>query len=158
MEVNIKDDYSEEIFWNLFAQLEGLSLLSEDEVVAEETTEPWNINALREPLSSQFRKRPLPSAAAGVDQLMGPEYRQDSVVYTQDQGSNKRIIYVDPTQQEDQCYIAETSQSINPTLQTGHSPSQALFTVSPESIHFTAVGSSVDTRAAQQQPKKRQRR
>ncbi|KAF2567847.1 hypothetical protein F2Q68_00024659 [Brassica cretica] len=106
-----------------------------------------------------------------LDQLLGPD-----TIYTEDQsvqiGSNKRILDVDPTQHLfssnlNQCYMAETSTSTNPTLQTGRSPSQfsdkeGLFTVPPESIQFKPVGSSVDTCASadsnQQQPRKRQRR
>ncbi|KAL0667064.1 hypothetical protein Bca4012_029768 [Brassica carinata] len=176
MEVN-RDD-ADEFLQNFFEQLESLSLSEEAEVA--ETTDPCNINALLEPLPSQFQKQAIPQQAptydaAGflenLDQLLGPD-----TIYTEDQsvqiGSNKRILDVDPTQHLfssnlNQCYMAETSTSTNPTLQTGRSPSQfsdkeGLFTVPPESIQFKPVGSSVDTCASadsnQQQPRKRQRR
>ncbi|CAN7010269.1 unnamed protein product, partial [Brassica oleracea var. botrytis] len=171
MEVN-RDD-ADEFLPNFFEQLESLSLSEEAEVA--ETTDPCNINALLEPLPSQFQKQAIPQQAptydaAGflenLDQLLGPD-----TIYTEDQsvqiGSNKRILDVDPTQHLfssnlNQCYMAETSTSTNPTLQTGRSPSQGLFTVPPESIQFKPVGSSVDTCASadsnQQQPRKRQRR
>ncbi|KAL0722163.1 hypothetical protein Bca4012_036762 [Brassica carinata] len=172
MEVNVIDvDDAEELLRSMFEQLEGLSL--SEEAAVDETMKPWNINALLEPLPPQFRKKAHPpqqaplSATAGVirnlDQLMGPEYHPDTVAYTQYQS----MIVVDPTQQLfssnlNQSYIAATSKIINPTLQTGRSPSQALFTVPPESIHFTPVGSSVETCASadsdQQQPRKKQRR
>ncbi|CAF2096146.1 uncharacterized protein LOC103867635 [Brassica rapa] len=172
MEVN-RDD-ADEFLQNFFEQLESLSLSEEAEVA--ETTDPWNINALLEPLPSQFQKQAIPQQAPtydaarflkNLDQLLGPD-----TVYTEDQsvqfGSNKRTIAVNPTQQLfssnlNQCYRAETStRSINPTFHTGRSPSQVLFTVPTESIHFTHVGSSVDTCASsdsnQHQPRKRQRR
>ncbi|WZZ49793.1 hypothetical protein YC2023_049900 [Brassica napus] len=156
MEVN-RDD-ADEFLQNFFEQLESLSLSEEAEVA--ETTDPCNINALLEPLPSQFQKQAIPQHAptydaAGflenLDQLLGPD-----TIYTEDQsvqiGSNKRILDVDPTQHLfssnlNQCYMAETSTSTNPTLQTGRSPSQfsdkeGLFTVPPESIQFKPVGSS----------------
>ncbi|KAF8063913.1 hypothetical protein N665_1177s0014 [Sinapis alba] len=96
---------------------------------------------------------PAGEVLENLDNLMGPEYHHPDTVYTQDQsvqfGSNKPNIAVDPTQQLfssslNQCYITETSTNISPTLQTKRSQSQALFTVPPESIHFTPVASSVD--------------
>ncbi|WZY92627.1 hypothetical protein YC2023_064956 [Brassica napus] len=134
MEVN-RDD-ADEFLQNFFEQLESLSLSEEAEVA--ETTDPWNINALLEPLPSQFQKQAIPQQAPtydaarflkNLDQLLGPD-----TVYTEDQsvqfGSNKRTIAVNPTQQLfssnlNQCYRAETStRSINPTFHTGRSPSQ----------------------------------
>ncbi|XP_018438405.2 uncharacterized protein LOC108810827 isoform X2 [Raphanus sativus] len=172
MEVNEDYDDADEFFQSLFEQLEGLSL-SEDTVAA--STDPWNINALLEPLPPQFQKQaPPPSfdvaeVLENLDQLMGPD-----TLYTEDQsvqfGSNKKtIIAVVPTQRlfssnPNQGCIAETSTSINPTLQ-GRSPSQdkrGLFTVPPpESIPFKPIESSSDISTAdsdQQQPRKRQRR